>query len=94
MYKPNIAIIGLGKVAHFHAKALMEMKDTVNFTSVCGRTLEKSQKFANNYNVKAYNDIELMIKENDINIVIICTPHPQHAKTSIPAIKLGCHVLI
>ena len=94
MYKPNIAIIGCGKVAHFHAKALMEIKDMANFKSVCGRTLEKAEKFAINYNVKAYDDIEFMIKENDINIVIICTPHPQHAKTSVAAIKLGCHVLI
>lgn len=93
MNKLKTAIIGCGKVGHFHAKALQK-SELSDFKAVCGRTFSKTEEFASHYGVKAYDNIELMIKENDINAVFICTPHPLHAKTAIEAIKLGCHVLI
>jgi predicted dehydrogenase len=44
--------------------------------------------------VQAYTDIREMISRTGIQAVCVCTPHPAHAISAIPAIKLGSHVLI
>ncbi|MDR6724402.1 putative dehydrogenase [Paenibacillus amylolyticus] len=87
------AIIGTGKVGHFHAKAFAKLKDS-EFTAVCGRNLERTQAFADQYGVKAYDNIEEMIIREKIDVVSICTPHPNHAESAVIAANLGVHILI
>lgn len=93
MGKLKTAIIGCGKVGHFHAKALKDLPDSA-FVSVCSDDLSKAEVFAKAYGVKPYSDIEQMIRETQPDVVCVCTPHPLHAAAAVPAIKMGCHVLI
>ncbi len=93
MDKIKAGIIGCGKVAHIHAKALKSIKES-EFTAVCSRNLAKGKKFAEQYGVKAYSDIQEMISETDIKAVIVCTPHPAHAIPTIQAVESGAHVLV
>jgi predicted dehydrogenase len=93
MDKLKTGIIGCGKVAHIHAKALQNIKES-EFTAVCGRSASKSKKFAAQYGVKYYTDVQEMIIASGIQAVTICTPHPVHAATSIPAMASGSHVLV
>ena len=87
------AIIGSGKVAHYHAHALQSLPES-EFTAVYGRDLAKATTFAALYGVKAYDNIEEMIAGAGIQAVIICTPHPAHAAAAIAAARAGAHVLV
>ena len=91
--KLNIAIAGCGKVAHLHAKAIQEIEH-VNLVAAWSRSKETVMKFARDYNILAYRDIPLMIEETEIDLVIICTPHPFHVKPCIEAAESGAHVLV
>jgi UDP-N-acetyl-2-amino-2-deoxyglucuronate dehydrogenase len=87
------AIVGGGKVAHIHAKALGCTPES-RFVAVCGRDLARTQKFAATYNVKAYCDVEEMIGSEGVQALTICTPHPLHALHAVKALKAGVHVLV
>ncbi|HET6560134.1 MAG TPA: Gfo/Idh/MocA family oxidoreductase [Prolixibacteraceae bacterium] len=89
----NVAIIGCSKIAHLHAKALLQIP-ILNFKAVWSRTPDSARKFADTYQVKAYASIEEMIKEDHIQMAIICTAHPYHADPAVEAMEAGAHVLI
>jgi len=89
----NVAIIGCAKVAHLHAKAILQIPE-LNFKAVWSRTPESAQKFVDEYGVKAYSSIPEMIKAENILMAIICTAHPYHADPAVQAMEAGAHVLI
>ena len=45
MKKIKTAVIGYGKVAHFHARALVNLPQS-EFVAVCGRNIQKAKEFA------------------------------------------------
>lgn len=93
MEKLKTGIIGCGKVGDFHAKAFEALENS-EFTAVCDNNIERARAFANRYGVKAYDDIEAMIRECGLDVVSICTPHPLHANPAVIAADCGCNVLI
>jgi predicted dehydrogenase len=91
--KLKTSIVGLGKVADLHATALVKLKGS-QFTAVCSSKKDKADLFAKKYNVKAFTDVSEMVNKENIDVVIVCTPHPYHVGAAIAAIEAGSHVLI
>ncbi len=89
----NTAIIGCGKVAHYHATALQQIPES-NFVAVQGRNPDRVTEFAGKYGVNPHTDIAQMISKENVSVVIICTPHPAHRDPALAAIRAGAHVLI
>lgn len=89
----SVGIVGLGKVAHLHAQALREIEHA-EFTGACSRSLSKAQTFSGEYGAKPYDNITSMVRENDLDLVIICTPHPNHVEPTVEALEAGAHVLV
>jgi predicted dehydrogenase len=89
----NIAIAGCGKVAHLHARAIARI-DHVSLKAAWSRTYESAKNFAREYDIHPYRDVSSMVKEKDIDMVIICTPHPYHLEPCILSAKAGAHVLV
>jgi len=73
------AIVGPGKVAHIHARALAQIPQS-RFVGVWGRTPETTRAFASHYGVRAYTDLEAMVQDPAVEMVVICTPHPQRPR--------------
>ena len=93
MKKYKIAIIGCGKVAHLHAKAIGNLPNA-SLVAVWSRTTATAEKFACEYKVKAYDDITAMIRENSVDLVIICNPHPYHKDVTLEAARAGANILV
>jgi predicted dehydrogenase len=91
--KIRTAIIGPGKVAHLHAKGILDCENA-EFVAICGRTLSKIQAFAVQYGIRPYNDLEEMIKAEKVEALVVCTPHPNHRDPVVLAAKMGVHCLI
>ncbi len=89
----NIAILGCGKVAHLHAKAIQNLPNA-KLAAVWSRTLESAEKFADHYQTSAYTEIGEMVKKAAIDLAIVCTPHPFHLEPTIEAANAGAHVLV
>lgn len=93
MEKLRTGIIGCGKVADFHAKAFVNSPMS-SFTAVCGRNPERTKAFADKYGVRAYTDPEEMCRREKLDVVSICTPHPNHAAMAVLAADCGCNVIV
>lgn len=93
MDKIKTAVIGCGKVGHFHAHAFQACEDS-ELVACYGRSMEKTQAFANQYGIRAYTDLKKMVEETGVQAVSICTPHPKHAELAVESCKLGLHVAI
>ncbi|RIV26966.1 gfo/Idh/MocA family oxidoreductase [Fibrisoma montanum] len=89
----RVALIGPGKVAHLHAKAVLQTTDT-ELVAVYGRTYQKAEDFANQYNIRAYSDIYDMVDRENVDVCIVCTPHPAHREPTVAAFDAGAHVLV
>lgn len=86
-------IIGCGKVAHLHAQALKNLEKS-DFKAVFSRSLSKAQDFGIQYGVQAYDNISKMVTDQKLDLVIICTPHPNHREPTLEALNSGAHVLV
>ncbi|WP_077846253.1 Gfo/Idh/MocA family protein [Clostridium puniceum] len=92
MDRINWAILGPGTIAADFAKAIMEVNG--NVYAVGARNLEKAQAFSDNYKVeKVYGDYNEMLKDEEIDIVYISTPHSNHYEYIIESLKNNKHVL-
>ena len=87
------AIIGYGKAAHMHAQALLNIPEN-KFVAVQGRNAQKAADFGSKYGVKGYTDLSEMITKEKVNVVVICTPHPEHKNAALAAFEAGAHVLV
>jgi UDP-N-acetyl-2-amino-2-deoxyglucuronate dehydrogenase len=92
MQKLRSAIIGCGKMAQVHAQALKNIQET-ELVAVQSRSVEKVAATAARFGVKAYSDIAEMIQREQVQVVVICTPHPAHRAAAIIAMENGAHVL-
>jgi len=93
MKKLRTAVIGAGKVAHIHARALMKIEIS-ELRSVYNWRKERAVDFAIQYDLRAYDDVEEMIMKEGIEMVTVCTPHPAHLDCVISALKAGAHVIV
>jgi len=93
MQKIRVAIIGGGKIAQVHAQALKNI-ETAELVAVQSRTAAKAEEFAMKFGIQPYADIATMIKREQVEVAVICTPHPAHAAPAITAFQNGAHVLV
>lgn len=84
-------IVGSGKVAATHAAVLKELPES-RFGAVFSRSREKGQAFAARFGARAFTDLGAFLKELDV--AVVCTPHPFHAEPAVAACRAGVHVLV
>lgn len=89
----NVAILGCGKVAHLHAKAIQNLKNA-RLAGVWSRTPKSAILFAAQYGSTFYVEIKDLVKREKIDLVIVCTPHPFHLKPVLEAAKAGANILV
>jgi Predicted dehydrogenases and related proteins len=86
------AILGPGTIAADFAKAIAEVNGSVY--AVGSRTLEKAKEFASRHNIqKVYGNYQEMLKDEEIDIVYISTPHSNHYEYIMESLKNNKHVL-
>jgi len=86
-------IIGLGNIAHLFIQDL-QLVERTSVKAVASRSQAKADTFAKKYQVpKAYGDYEAILKDPDVDIIYIATPHTSHETLSIAALQAGKHVL-
>jgi predicted dehydrogenase len=88
----KVAIIGCGKAGHMHAKSLSNIPEC-KFVAAQSRNPSRREEFANAYGVNTYPDIGEMVVKEKIDVVIVCTPHPNHVSVT-EALEAGAHALI
>ncbi len=90
----KVALIGAGYIAHYHARALLEISG-VEISAIAARTLESAQKFSRLYGIKeATVDAISLAERSDVDAVVISTPNKFHAPLAIEFLKNGKDVFL
>ncbi len=92
MEKIRTAVIGCGKVGGTHTLVYQTLPNT-ELSAVCDLDPDRAKAFAETYKAPFYTDAGKMIRENGIQVVSICTPHPLHADAICAAAEAGAHVI-
>ena len=91
MEKIRTGIIGCGKVGGTHARVLKELPES-RFVAVFDQSPERAAIFSKQYEVQSYSELDRMLQE--VEAVVVSTPHPFHAEPTIRALEAGVHVLV
>lgn len=89
----GFGIVGCGMIANFHAKAI-EAIPGAKLVACQSRRLESAEKLANEHGGKAYDDLDQMLEDPNVNVVTICTPSGAHLEPAIRAANAGKHLII
>lgn len=89
----NIGVIGCGKIAQ--VRHIPEYADNKNCKLVgfYDINLDRTKEIASQYGGVAYDSVDGLLANKDIDAVSICTSNDTHAGITIKALKAGKHVL-
>ncbi|CAA6693585.1 MULTISPECIES: Gfo/Idh/MocA family protein [unclassified Lentimonas] len=89
----KFGIIGAGMIGSFHAQAIAAMQGGT-LGGVADRASERTTAFAVQYSTKAYDSVDAMLADPEIEVVTIGTPSGAHFDPAMAAIEAGKHVII
>jgi predicted dehydrogenase len=90
----GVAIIGGGFMGQTHAGAWAAQVEAARVVAVSSRTLEKAERVAASCGAEATDDLYGPIERDDVDVVDICLPTPQHREAAERAFAAGKHVLL
>ncbi|MCJ8329416.1 MAG: Gfo/Idh/MocA family oxidoreductase [Lentisphaeria bacterium] len=96
MSKWKIGIIGAGGItAKLHMPELNDLKDRAEVVLVSGRRDSRLEYFQKEYGVpRKTNDYDDVINDDEVDIVIIATPHMQHVNWGLKSLNAGKHIMM
>lgn len=92
----GVGVIGLGWVAGQHVAAY-EANPHTRVVAVAGRDRETTAARAAEIGIgraRIYDEWRQLLRDEDVRIVSICTPHYMHAEQAIAAAQAGKHLLV
>ena len=93
MKKIRVGLVGCGRIAEYHLRALQEIPD-FSVTAVCDVIAERAAAAVKPLaGVKTYADYRELVRAADVDLVDICTPSGLHPEIGIAAAQAGKHVV-
>lgn len=97
MDKVKLAIIGFGNMGSSHCANLFDGKvKNCELAAICDNNPEKLKAAKEKYkdDVLYFESIEELFKSNEVNAILVATPHYDHPTIAIEGFKHNLHVLI
>ena len=91
--KIRIAIVGCGRISKNHFESLKKHQDNLELISICDTQQTILSVHEKKYNVKGYLDLDDMLKKEDLDLTVICTPSGVHADQTELCAKRGVNVM-
>lgn len=90
----RIAMIGTGFIADYHTRGILATEGAEVVAAV-SRQLDKAVAFAEKYGIaKAYDKMDPVVDDPDIEAVVISTPNVYHVPYAIALLKAGKDVFL
>ena len=91
----NVGIVGFGWGAGAHMTTFNELPSFQPVAILSRRKLDPAAiKAQYGVDVKIYNDYDQFLKDDAIDVVDICTPHPFHPQQAVKAAEAGKDLII
>ena len=89
----GIGIVGVGMIANFHARAIADTRGA-HLVGCCSRRPEPAAEFATKYNCRAFDSLDAMLGDPEIDAISICAPSGAHLDPALAAAAAGKHVVV
>lgn len=92
----KVGIIGIGNMGSAHFSFISGGAiEGMTVKAVCDIDKEKLKRVRESHpNISAFESYNDLLKESEIDAVIIAVPHPLHAEIAVCALESGKHVLV
>lgn len=87
-------VIGAGAIAQRRHLPEIHANPNSEIVAIVDIAKGRAQEIAERYGAASYTDHKAMIKEADLDAVVVATPNALHAPQTIDALKAGYHVLV
>jgi len=91
--KIRIAVVGCGRISKNHFSSIDKHSESFELVSFCDSDKGVIKQHEQQYQVTGYQKLELMLENEDLDLVSICTPSGVHADQVILAAKYGVNVM-
>lgn len=91
----NFALVGCGRIAKRHSELLgNEQIKGAKLVAVCDLKIDRAQVIAEKFNVKAYQSMHDMMKNEKVDVVVVLTESGAHASNVIDLAKYGKDIIV
>jgi predicted dehydrogenase len=89
----RVGVIGCGGISQHHARAY---RSDPRLTLVAGADPDpaKRERFASEYGVRGYASAAEMLDDAKLDVVSVCTPHPDHHDPTVMAAQAGVKAIL
>ena len=91
--KIRIAIVGCGRISCNHFGSIVKHADNIALAAICDANPQVLSEHEEKYKVPAYRSMEEMLKSEQIDLVVLCTPSGIHPDQAVLAAKYNVHVM-
>lgn len=88
----KVGIVGIGGMGAVHYNNYLHIDGCEVVAAVCRSS--RSKEYAGKLNLNPYDDIESMVKSEEIDVIDICTPTYLHKKQVLESLNKGKHVIV
>ncbi|HIE26076.1 TPA: dehydrogenase [Candidatus Poribacteria bacterium] len=89
----NAAVVGYGYAGRSFHTYLIPLADGLNLYAVSTRDAARREAAAKERGVKTYASIDDLLKDDNVDLIVLATPHNTHAELAIKAMDAGKHVV-
>jgi UDP-N-acetyl-2-amino-2-deoxyglucuronate dehydrogenase len=89
----GIGIVGCGMIANFHARAIADAQGA-QLVGCADRVPEYAGKFAESQGCRAFDSVEAMLADSEIDAITICSPSGAHLDPALAAAAAGKHIIV
>jgi UDP-N-acetyl-2-amino-2-deoxyglucuronate dehydrogenase len=91
--KLRVAVAGCGRISSYHFEAILSFSEDLELIAVCDQNAELLHGISERYQVKGYQDLETLLKEQVPDLLVICTPSGLHAPLTELAARYAVNVV-
>ncbi len=89
----RIAVVGCGRIAQNHFKAIACHGEDLQLIAVCDANPDVARTHGERYGVPSYQHLETMLDREHPDLVALCTPSGMHPEQAVMAARFGVHVM-
>lgn len=86
-------LVGCGRISGKHLEAIERHQSNIELVSICDVVPERLNEHSNRLGVPGYDNLETMLEEQELDLVILCTPSGMHSDQTILAAKYKVNVM-
>jgi predicted dehydrogenase len=88
----SAAIVGIGTWGQNLVASVQGRSELIRFAAGTTRRPGKAAEFCSRHSIRLFGGYEEVLKDKDIDAVVLATPHSMHAEQIVAAAKAGKHV--